>query len=56
LCEIKISFGGWEFKATASDALRIWDSDGNLIAEGLSDDNLWGVDWSPDGKHIITSS
>ncbi len=42
--------------ATASDNLRIWAKDGSLIAEGLSDDNLWGVDWSPDGKLIVTSS
>lgn len=42
--------------ATASDALRIWNKRGNLIAEGLSEDNLWGVDWSPNGKFIITSS
>jgi WD40 repeat protein len=42
--------------ATASDALRIWDADGNLIAEGPSEDKLWGVDWSPDGKFIVTSS
>jgi WD40 repeat protein len=42
--------------ATASDALRIWTKNGELIAEGLSEDNLWGVDWSPDGKLIVTSS
>lgn len=42
--------------ATASDALRIWTAKGDLIAEGLSEDNLWGVDWSPDGKWIVTSS
>ena len=42
--------------ATASDNLRVWDNDGNLIADGLSEDKLWGVDWSSDGKFIITSS
>lgn len=42
--------------ATASDTLRIWNKDGNLIAEGLSEDKLWGVDWSPNGKFIVTSS
>ena len=41
--------------ATASDALRIWTKDGVLIGEGLSEDFLWGVDWSPDGKYIVTS-
>ena len=42
--------------ATASDALRIWNKNGDLIAEGLSEDKLWGVDWSPNGKYIVTSS
>lgn len=42
--------------ATASDALRIWSKNGELIAEGVSEDNLWGVDWSSDGKYIVTSS
>ncbi len=42
--------------ATASDALRIWDTDGNLISEVSSEEKLWGVDWSPDGSLIITSS
>lgn len=42
--------------ATASDALRIWSKRGKLIAEGPSEGNLWGVDWSPDGKFVVTSS
>lgn len=42
--------------ASASDKLRIWDRDGKLIAEGSSEDKLWGVDWSADGKFIVTSS
>ena len=43
--------------ASASEALRIWSVDGNLISESqASEDLLWGVDWSPDGKYIITSS
>ena len=42
--------------ATASDALRVWTRDGKMIAEGLSEDKLWGVDWSPDGRYIVTSS
>jgi WD40 repeat protein len=41
--------------ATASDALRIWDTEGNLIAEGNSNDYLWGVSWNKKGKKIITS-
>ncbi|WP_136467884.1 WD40 repeat domain-containing protein [Flagellimonas onchidii] len=43
--------------ASASDALRIWSKEGKLIAESKStEDYLWGVDWSPDGKFIVTSS
>lgn len=42
--------------ATASDALRIWDTNGNLISEGNSKDYLWGVSWNEKGNRIITSS
>lgn len=42
--------------ATASDALRIWDINGNLISEGNSKDYLWGVSWNKQGNRIITSS
>jgi WD40 repeat protein len=42
--------------ASASDALRIWDTKGNLISEGKSKDYLWGVSWNEQGTRIITSS
>lgn len=42
--------------ASASDALRIWDTKGNLISEGNSKDYLWGVSWNEKGSRIITSS
>lgn len=42
--------------ASASDALRIWDTKGNLISEGNSKDYLWGVSWNEQGSKIITSS
>lgn len=42
--------------ASASDALRIWDKQGILIAEGKSDAYLWGVSWKPNGKRIVTTS
>ncbi len=42
--------------ATASDALRIWDSEGKLISVGKSDAYLWGVSWKPNGKQLATSS
>lgn len=42
--------------ASASDALRIWDTKGKLISEGNSKDYLWGVSWNAQGTRIITSS
>lgn len=42
--------------ASASDALRIWDINGNLISEGNSEDDLWGVSWNYKGNKIVTSS
>lgn len=42
--------------ATASDALRIWDTEGNLISVGKSEDYLWGLSWNKQGNRIITSS
>ena len=42
--------------ASASDALRIWNTNGNLISEGDSEDYLWGVSWNEKGNRIITSS
>lgn len=42
--------------ASASGALRIWDKQGILIAEGKSDAYLWGVSWEPSGKRIVTTS
>ena len=43
--------------ATASDALRIWSSEGYLLMETeTSEDYLWGVDWSAKGPYICTSS
>lgn len=42
--------------ATASDALRIWDSKGKLVAEGASEDLLWGISWNKKGNRIVTSS
>ncbi len=42
--------------ASASDALRIWDINGNLISEGNSKDYLWGISWNRKGTRIVTSS
>lgn len=42
--------------ATASDALRIWSREGELLHTGKSDTNLWGLAWSKDDKFILTGS
>ena len=42
--------------ASASDALRIWDTKGNLLSVGNSKDYLWGISWNEKGNRIITSS
>ena len=42
--------------ASASDALRIWDTKGNLVSVGNSEDYLWGVSWNKKGNRILTSS
>lgn len=44
--------------ATASDVLRIWDKDGNLLHEGPYDGTnyLWGISWNNKNAKIATSS
>jgi WD40 repeat protein len=47
---------GGKHLATASDKLRIWSSDGDLLNSGTSMSPLWGIDWDKSGSHIVTSS
>jgi WD40 repeat protein len=42
--------------ATASDALRLWSKEGQLVHSGSSPDLLWGIDWDNQNKSIITTS
>jgi WD40 repeat protein len=42
--------------ASASDALRVWNTKGKLISEGNSKDYIWGVAWCEKGRRIVTSS
>ena len=42
--------------ASASDALRIWNTNGKLVCTGKSKDLLWGLDWNSQSEKIITSS
>lgn len=42
--------------ATCSDALRIWNKNGDLLFTGESEDLLWGIDWNSKSSQIITTS
>jgi WD40 repeat protein len=42
--------------ASSSDALRIWNANGQLLFTGKSKDLLWGLDWNSNSEKIITSS
>jgi len=44
------------FLATASDALRIWNKNGDLLFTGKSEDLLWGLDWNNSSSQIVTTS
>lgn len=41
--------------ATASEAVRLWTYEGKLVRETMAPTLLWGIDWSPNGKQLITS-
>jgi WD40 repeat protein len=42
--------------ATASDGLRLWSKEGQVMYSGETRDLLWGIDWDSQNKSIITSS
>lgn len=42
--------------ATASDALRLWSTEGEIVYTGKSADLLWGMDWCKGDKNVITGS
>lgn len=42
--------------ASASDVLRIWSKNGDLLFTGKPEDLLWGVDWNRTSEKIITTS
>jgi WD40 repeat protein len=45
-----------KYLATASDRLRIWDNNGQLLYEGKKGDGLWGIDWNHKADSILTAS
>jgi WD40 repeat protein len=42
--------------ASASDAMRIWTREGELISTGPSEAKLWGIDWNSKSNLIITTT
>lgn len=44
------------YLATASDRLRIWDINGQLLYEAKEGDGFWGIDWNNKSDSIITAS
>ncbi len=42
--------------ATASDALRIWSKQGELLGTGKSETDIWGIAWSRDGQSMVTGN
>lgn len=45
-----------KYVATAADALRIWNTNGDLLFSGATENNLWGIAWSKDDRFIITGT
>ncbi|WP_422104356.1 WD40 repeat domain-containing protein [Winogradskyella sp.] len=41
--------------ATTSEKLRIWNKDGDLVAEDISENLLWGLDWNKDGSKLVAT-
>ena len=42
--------------ASASDGLRIWTKEGQLLYTGKTKDILWGIAWNKSGNRILTGS
>jgi WD40 repeat protein len=41
--------------ATASEKLRLWNKEGELVNEKSSENLLWGIDWNTDGSRLVTT-
>lgn len=42
--------------ATASDGIRLWSKEGELLQKASTKHLLWGIDWHPNVQHLITTS
>lgn len=41
--------------ATASESLRLWNENGDLLKESKSENLLWGIDWNNSDSKIVTT-
>ena len=41
--------------ATASEKVRLWDDQGNIVAQAPVENLLWGIDWNSDGTRLVTT-
>lgn len=44
-----------KFLATASESLRLWNENGDLLEESESGNLLWGIDWNESDSKIVTT-
>jgi WD40 repeat protein len=45
-----------KYLASASDRLRIWDRNGQLLYEAREGSDCWGIDWNQNADSILTTS
>lgn len=48
--------GDGKILATASDKLRLWNAEGELIRSRFLNSLLWGIDWNDDNSKLVTTS
>ena len=41
--------------ATASEKIRLWNPNGDLVAEKTTKSLLWGIDWNQDGSKLVAT-
>ena len=54
LRNLKWSHDG-ELLATASEKIRIWNKNGDLVTEKSSENLLWGIDWNKNDSRLVAT-
>ena len=44
-----------ELLATASESIRLWNKNGDLVAEKSAKNLLWGIDWNKEGTQLVST-